>query len=198
MSLCWHIYELTQRGLWITGSITDTQLEIAADAVMEKAAKMREYVKYASIIDSPNFMESFFSAVKATPLVYKEKRLHDEDLPINYHLLAWITFPKRHSKLYPMGRINDTRWMSMCLESIASNYKKKWMISYYTLAIKVLTKQDTQMSYTECVETLSSMPTCTHCEHLQSARPSFHRWIRITERLSLNHRLLGIDALTPR
>ena len=60
MSLCWHIYELTRRGIWITGSITDTQLEIAADAVMEKAAKMREYVKYASIIDSPNFMESFF------------------------------------------------------------------------------------------------------------------------------------------
>ena len=60
MSLCWHIYELTRRGLWMTGSITDTQLEIAADAVMEKAAKMREYVKYASIIVSPNFIKSFF------------------------------------------------------------------------------------------------------------------------------------------
>ena len=76
---------------------------------MEKEAKMREYVKYATIIDSSNFMKSFFSAVKATPLVYTEKRLHDENLPSNYHLLAWIPFPKRHSKLYPMGRINDTR-----------------------------------------------------------------------------------------
>ena len=54
------------------------------------------------------------------------------------------------------------------------------------------------MSYRECVETLSSTPTCTHCEILQSARPSFHRWMRITKSLSLNHRLIGIDALTPR
>ena len=45
----------------MTGSITDTQLVSGADAIMEKEAKMREYVKDASIIDSPNLMESFFA-----------------------------------------------------------------------------------------------------------------------------------------
>ena len=133
----------------------------------------------------------------ATSFVHTDQHLHNKNLPSSYHLFSWLPFPKKRSTLYPMSRSEETLWMSMCLISIASNCKKK--------AISPTRLWPSKCSQRRINNELLGMPEDTYQYANMDAfrpftkpRPSVYRWIRITKSFSLNHRLIGIDAMTSR